>query len=93
MTPHEQTQWTDHRGRALVRLAEAAKRAGVSANQLQYYLYMGVIEPEYFSDAGQRLFGTQDIKRVRLVKELNDSGYPLREIREIFMEKRDGRKK
>lgn len=92
MVPHEQIQWVDDRGRPLVRLAEAARRAGVTVNQLQYYLYMQVVQTEYSSEAGQRLFGARDIQRVRMVRELNESGYPLREIREIFMAKRDGRK-
>jgi DNA-binding transcriptional MerR regulator len=71
--------------KGLYRFGEAAKMAGVSPNQLQYYLYMQVAEHSAESDAGQRLFSPAAIKRIRMIKLLNDSGYPLREIREIFM--------
>jgi DNA-binding transcriptional MerR regulator len=46
---------------------------------------MQVAEHSAESDAGQRLFSPAAIKRIRMIKLLNDSGYPLREIREIFM--------
>lgn len=68
----------------LVRLGEAARRAGVTVNQLQYYLYMEVAKATGESASGQRLFDARAIKRIRMVKLLNESGYPLREIREIF---------
>lgn len=69
----------------MVRFGEAARAAGVTESQLQYYLYMQVAEPSATSEAGQRLFSPAAIKRIRMIKLLNDSGYPLREIREIFM--------
>jgi len=72
---------------SLVRFGDAARRAGVTPAQLQYYCYMKVVEPTGVSEAGQRLFDSRAIRRVRMVKMLNDGGYPLREIREIFMER------
>jgi len=69
----------------MVRLGEAARLAGVTDNQLQYYLYMGVAAASATTDAGQRRFSPAAIKRIRMIKLLNESGYPLREIREIFM--------
>ncbi len=72
----------------LRRLSAAAAASGVSPAQLQHYCYMQVIRPRHHSEAGQRLFDAADVKRIRMVKLLNDSGYPLREIREIFIERR-----
>ena len=69
-----------------VRLSEAAEQAGVTVSQLQYYLYMGVVQASMLSGGRQRLFDRRAIQRVRMVHLLNRSGYPLREIREIFME-------
>ncbi len=68
-----------------VRLGEAARRAGVTVAQLQYYCYMQVVEPTALTRSGQRLFDARAIRRIRMVKMLNDGGYPLREIREVFM--------
>jgi len=72
-------------GEGLVRLGDAARRGGVTPAQLQYYCYMQVVEPARLSPSGQRLFDTRAVRRIRMVKMLNDGGYPLREIREIFM--------
>ncbi len=72
-----------------VRFGEAARLAGVTAAQLQYYCYMQVVEPSALSPSGQRLFDARTIRRIRMVKMLNDGGYPLREIREIFMDRDD----
>jgi len=69
----------------LMRIGRAAKAAGISRQTLQYYLMVGLIEPSERSPAGQQLFNQKLIERIRLIKKLNDSGYPLREIREIFL--------
>jgi len=37
---------------------------------------------------GRRMFDKKSIERIKLIKRLNDSGYPLRAIRELFMENR-----
>ncbi|MFC1782371.1 MerR family transcriptional regulator [Planctomycetota bacterium] len=72
----------------LLRLGQAARAAGISRQTLQYYLMVGLIEPSQHSAGGQQLFDDQLIERIRLIKKLNDSGYPLREIREIFLRRR-----
>jgi len=73
-------------GRELLRTGEAAKAAGVSRQTLQYYLMVGLIEPSQRTTGGHQLFGTDAIKRIKLIKQLNDSGYTLRDIRDIFLE-------
>jgi MerR family Zn(II)-responsive transcriptional regulator of zntA len=66
----------------------AAKKAGISRQSLQYYLMVGLLEPTEVTSTGRRLFDERGIERVKLIKKLNDSGYPLRAIRELFMEGR-----
>ena len=66
----------------------AAKKAGISRQSLQYYLMVGLLEPTETTETSRRLFDNQAIKRIRLIKKLNDSGYSLRAIRELFMEGR-----
>jgi DNA-binding transcriptional MerR regulator len=72
----------------VVSIGEAAKKAGVSRQSLQYYLMIGLLEPSQVSSTGRRLFDAKAIGRISLIKRLNDSGYPLRAIRELFMEGR-----
>lgn len=69
----------------LLPVGAAAKKAGVSRQSLQYYLMVGLLEPTEVTPTGRRLFDSRNIERIKLIKRLNDSGYPLRAIRELFM--------
>ncbi len=73
---------------ALIPIGQAAKKAGVSTQSLQYYLMVGLLEPTQVTPSGRRMFDVKAIERIRLIKRLNESGYPLRAIRELFMEGR-----
>ena len=72
----------------LTPIGMAAKKAGISRQSLQYYLMVGMLEPTKVAPTGRRLFDEKSIERIKLIKKLNDSGYPLRAIRELFLEGR-----
>jgi len=72
----------------LLSIGAAAKKAGISRQSLQYYLMVGLLEPTVVTPTGRRLFDEKGIGRIKLIKKLNDSGYPLRAIRELFLEGR-----
>ena len=72
----------------LMPVGRAAEKAGISRQSLQYYLMVGLLEPTETTPTGRRLFDGKAVERIRLIKQLNDSGYPLRAIRELFMEGR-----
>ena len=74
--------------KALIPIGKAAKKAGVSRQTLQYYLMVGLLEPTEVTSTGRRMFNAQAVERIRLIKKLNKSGYPLRAIRELFLEGR-----
>jgi DNA-binding transcriptional MerR regulator len=72
----------------LVSIGKAAKEAGISRQSLQYYIMLGLLEAAKVTKTGRRMFDKETIKRVKLVKKLNETGYPLRAIRELFLEGR-----
>jgi DNA-binding transcriptional MerR regulator len=72
----------------LISVGTAAKKAGISRQSLQYYLMVAMLEPTEITPTGRRLFDEKAIERIKLIKKLNDSGYPLRAIRELFLEGR-----
>ncbi len=72
----------------LASIGTAAKKAGISRQSLQYYLMVGLLEPTEITPTGRRLFDQKCVERIKLIKKLNNSGYPLRAIRELFMEGR-----
>lgn len=76
----------------LMQIGKAAKQAGISRQTLQYYLMLGLLEPTEVSDTGRRLFDEKAVEMIKLIKTMNASGYPLRAIRELFLEGRlDGK--
>lgn len=72
----------------LLPIGPAAEKAGISRQSLQYYIMVGLLEPTEVTPSGRRLFDEKSIGRIKLIKKLNDSGYPLRAIRELFLQNR-----
>lgn len=70
---------------SLLPIGKAARQAGVSRQSVQYYLMIGLLEATTTTPTGRRLFDPKAIERIRLIKELNASGYTLRAIRELFL--------
>jgi MerR family copper efflux transcriptional regulator len=72
-----------------VRLGQAARSAGVSTQTLEYYIMLGLVTP--INDppgSRRRFFDPNLVKRIRLIRELNDTGYTLREIRTTWLRNR-----
>jgi DNA-binding transcriptional MerR regulator len=72
----------------LMAIGKAAGQAGVSVQSLQYYIMVGLVKPKSISDTNRRMFDEKTVERIKLIKKLNKSGYPLRAIRELFLEGR-----
>lgn len=66
-------------------IGTAAKEAGISRQTLQYYIMLELIKPAKVTTTNRRLFDNKTIERAKLIKQLNESGYPLRAIRELFI--------
>ncbi|AQX80437.1 MerR family transcriptional regulator [Plantibacter sp. VKM Ac-2885] len=64
--------------------AVAARAAGISYRQLDYWARTGLVEPTVRGASGsgtQRLYGFRDILVLKLVKRLLDTGISLQQIR------------
>lgn len=64
--------------------AEAARAAGISYRQLDYWARTELVEPtirEASGSGSQRLYGFRDILVLKLVKRLLDTGISLQQIR------------
>ena len=71
-----------------LRIGQAAKAAGVPVQTVEYYIMLGLIDPIIPSGARSRFFDERLVKRIRLIRELNDTGYTLREIRTTWLRSR-----
>jgi len=71
-----------------LKTGEFLRRAGISRQTLYTYLTMGLIEEADRTQTGRHLFDEKAVRRVQIIKHLNASGYPLREIKDIYFKER-----
>ena len=69
----------------LLTTGEVMRLSGVSRQRLYSYATLGLIQP-----AGRGRYARTVLRDLQLIVDLNASGYPLREIREIFFRRRAG---
>ncbi|MDN5331946.1 MAG: MerR family transcriptional regulator, glutamine synthetase repressor [Tepidanaerobacteraceae bacterium] len=62
-------------------IGEVEKRTGLSARQIRYYESMGLIRPTRTS-GGQRRYTESDVLRLIRIKQMKDSGFDLKSIKE-----------
>lgn len=70
---------------ALMRISQAAQAAGVSKQTVEYYVMLGLVHPRQAPGKAGRYFDAALVKRIRLINQLNKSGYTLQEIRETYL--------
>jgi len=71
-----------------MRISQAARAAGVSTQTVEYYILLGLLRPLRPGNQRGRFFTAAHIRRIRLIRQLNRSGYTLGAIREIHLHKR-----
>lgn len=70
---------------ALLAIGPASRELGVSVRSLRYYEEMGLLTPSGRTSGGNRLYGPDDLARVRRIRELQQLlGFNLDEVRDIL---------
>ena len=67
---------------------EIAKLCGVSVRTVQYYDGRGILIPSELSEGGRRLYTEDDLKRMRIICFLRETGLPINSISALFAEKK-----
>ena len=65
-------------------IGEASAASGVSAKMIRYYEDAGLIPPAARSDSGYRLYGDDDVHRLRFVRRARDLGFQVPEIADLL---------
>ena len=68
-----------------VRIGVAAERSGISRQSIEYYLLLGLVEPCRVEGRHGRFFDETLLEQIKTIRELNQTGYTLRDIREMFL--------
>lgn len=68
-----------------LRTKDVLRLTGISRQTLYRYITAGLVTEAERTAAGRRLFSADVVKRIALIRSINESGYALREIKEIFM--------
>ena len=67
-----------------LQIGEVAKRAGVSIDTLRYYEKINLLPKPTRSSGGFRLFAPEHIERVRFIKQAQELGFSLDEIKGVL---------
>lgn len=65
-------------------IGKVARHGGVSTNTLRYYEKEGLIAPEAKTAAGYRLYSEEAARRIQFIKQAQNSGFSLSEIKELL---------
>ena len=67
---------------------EIAKLCGVSVRTVQYYDGRGILIPSELSEGGRRLYTEEDLRRMRIICFLRETGLPINSISALFAEEK-----
>lgn len=60
--------------------------SGLTVRTLHYYDEIGLLKPAYLTDAGYRMYGEEELRRLQTILILRQLDFPLREIKDILDE-------
>ena len=67
-----------------MQLSECARKAGVTADTVRYYLRIGLIKPEDRTESGYRSFTERTVARLRFIRSAGGLGFTLNDIAEML---------
>jgi len=75
----------------LMRIGDLAKKAGTTMRTIRYYEQLGLIAPVARTKGGFRLYEEDEVRKLRVIKNLQHLETPLAQVKAFFDERRHGR--
>lgn len=76
-----------------LRIGQLASEADVHIETLRFYERKGLLKPAKRTEKGYRLYGWDDVSRVRFIKHAQKLGFSLREVMDLLELKLDRKSK
>ena len=70
--------------RPMWKVGEVAELAGISVRTLHYYDEIGLLRPEYVTEAGYRMYSESDLERLQQILFFRELDLPLKSIQDIL---------
>ncbi|WP_088102092.1 MerR family transcriptional regulator [Halalkalibacter urbisdiaboli] len=67
-----------------MKVRELADLVGISVRTLHYYDEIGLLSPDGTTEAGYRLYSTENVEMLQQILFFRELGFPLKEIRDII---------
>ena len=68
----------------MLTIGKVAERAQVTADSIRFYEREGLIRPAGKSESGYRLYTEEAIRRIEFIKQAQECGFSLADIRELL---------
>lgn len=75
----------------LMQIGALARRAGITLRTVRYYEQLGLIQYAVRTKGGFRLYEEAELRKLRLIRDLQALDFPLARIRALFARKREAR--
>jgi MerR family Zn(II)-responsive transcriptional regulator of zntA len=69
---------------AMLTIGKVAEKSHVTADSIRYYEREGLVRPASKSQSGYRLYTEEAIRRIAFIKQAQECGFSLAEIRELL---------
>ena len=74
-----------------MQIGELARRAGITLRTVRYYEQLGLINHAVRTKGGFRLYHDEELRKLELIRDLQELDFPLAKIRALFSRKRQAR--
>jgi len=68
----------------LVTIGQAAKQTGLSAKMIRYYEEAGLLKKAHRTDAGYRLYNSQQLQQLSFIKQARTLGFSIAQVSSLL---------
>lgn len=68
-----------------LRIGTLGEQTGTSAPTIRYYEEIGLLRPAQRREGGQRVYGTEDVKRLTFIRRCREFGFSIKQVRSLVM--------